>query len=561
MKIGEAFIKAGLINENNLKIALKKQEKNHARLGDIIIQEGWVSADRIGPVLAEYFQIPYIDLKKIYKDINPETLKALPEDLAHRFHVIPIELKGNVLTVVIADPLDLMAMDTLRIKTGFKIRCVLAPEKEISEALEYCYRNLEQMGTYIDNFINIADDKPYTSDETDDQAFGAGDQPVVQYVKSLIIHAYNNRASDIILQPKQSKADLRFRIDGILYHFDSPPKIMLSAIITRIKILSGLDIAERRLPQDGRFKVVAGQSTIDIRTSIFPTIYGESIVLRLLDTSQPLLGIDKLGMDEESLQKFKHLLQHSYGLILVTGPTGSGKTTTLYTALNEIKTAQRNILTLEDPVEYRMPFMQQSQVNPQIGFTFAKGLRSILRQDPDIIMVGEIRDKETAEIAVHAALTGHLVFSTLHTNDAAGAIARLTNMGIEPFLISSSLLGVIAQRLIRGICPGCRESYESQKEILQKINGESKTITTFYRGRGCANCLESGYRGRSGIYELLLPNQAIRQCILQNRSSDEIRKIAQQNGMKTLRQVSIEKLRAGITTPEEVLRVTQETEE
>jgi len=333
----------------------------------------------------------------------------------------------------------------------------------------------------------------------------------------------------------------------------------MSAIATRIKIISGLDIAERRLPQDGRFKVEVGAKTVDIRTSTFPTIYGESVVLRILDTSQPLLGIAKLGIDPREAAVLKELVHYSYGLILVTGPTGSGKTTTLYSALNEIKSEKKNIITLEDPVEYRLPFIQQSQVNPKIDFTFAKGLRSILRQDPDVIMVGEIRDKETAEIAVHAALTGHLVFSTLHTNDAIGAVVRLVNMGIEPFLIASSLLGVVAQRLIREICPECRQPYAVDKALLRKL-GIDQQVTKFYKGAGCPACMSSGYKGRQGIYELFVPNSQIRRYILEKRSSEDIQQEAQKQGMRPLREACIEKLKSGITTPEEVLRVTQETE-
>jgi type II secretory ATPase GspE/PulE/Tfp pilus assembly ATPase PilB-like protein len=335
---------------------------------------------------------------------------------------------------------------------------------------------------------------------------------------------------------------------------------MLSAITTRIKIMAGLDIAERRLPQDGRFKMKIGKHEVDVRTSSFPTIYGESVVMRLLDTSSPLLGLDSMGFDPSDLRRFKEIIKSSYGLVLVTGPTGSGKTTTLYTALNEIKSGEKNILTLEDPVEYRLPFIQQSQVNSQIGFDFARGLRSVLRQDPDVIMVGEIRDRETAEIAIHAALTGHLVFSTLHTNDAAGAAVRLVNMGVEPFLITSSLLCVVAQRLIRTVCPDCRENYTPDQDILSKLSLDAP-IKKFARGRGCAKCLNSGYKGRKGIYEFLVPDESIRQLILERRSNAEVCAQARKIGMKTLREAGIEKLKEGTTTPEELLRVTQQTME
>jgi type IV pilus assembly protein PilB len=557
MKIGEAFLKSGIITKKDLESALEEQKQSSNRLGDILLSRGAMTPEQRLPVLADHFQLPFVELKKRYKDINPEVVHAVPFELSKRFQIIPIEKDDKTLIIAIADPLNIVAVDTLRIKTGYKIQCVLAVDHEISEAIDYCYHNLGQMGSLIDDFMS-SDSVSDSEEDMEDRHYDATDQPVVQYVKSLIVHAVNNRASDVILQPKQVLADLRFRIDGILYRFDPPPKAMIAAITTRIKILSGLDIAERRLPQDGRFKVNIGQRTIDIRTSVFPTIYGESVVMRILDASHPLLGLDQLGLTPEDTHNFRELIHYSYGLVLVTGPTGSGKTTTLYTALNEIKSGEKNIVTLEDPVEYRLPFMQQTQVNHQIGFTFAKGLRSMLRQDPDIIMVGEIRDTETAEIAINAALTGHLVLSTLHTNDAVGAIVRLINMGIEPFLISSALLGVMAQRLIRRICPECRTSIEADKKILSRLN-INDSVHKFYRGKGCPSCLNSGYSGREGIYELLVPNATIRQYILEKRSSEDLMSAARKTNMKTLRDVCMDKLKKGVTTPEEVLRVTQET--
>ena len=558
MKIGEAFIKAGLIDHDHLKSALTEQEQTHERLGDILIHQGVIASEAMPPALAQYFRIPFIRLKDEYQRIPQKVLEIVPREFAKRYCVVPIELNDSTLTIAIADPLNFSVIDELRIKTKYKIQYMMASEPEIKEAIEYCYHSSSHMEQCIDHFINFQEQSYKVEEDSTEPHYEADDQPVVQYVKSLIVHAVNSRASDVLMQTKEKIVSLRFRVDGMLYEIDPPPKVMFSAIITRIKILAGMDIAERRLPQDGRFKVAIGTRTIDIRTSTFPTIYGESVVLRLLDVSQPLLGMENLGLSPTDIVKFKELIHYSYGLILVTGPTGSGKTTTLYTALNEIKTLQKNIITLEDPVEYRLPFLQQAQVNSQIGFTFAKGLRSILRQDPDIIMVGEIRDKETAEIAIHASLTGHLVFSTLHTNDSAGAIIRLINMGIEPFLISSSLLGVVAQRLIRTICPHCRESYEVDKGLLKKLE-LNHGITKFYRGKGCDKCLHSGYQGRKGIFELLVPNQTVRRYITENRSSEDIRKAAQEVGLQTLRETSREKLKEGLTTPEELLRVTQET--
>jgi len=558
-KIGEVFINNGLISRNDLQVALKQQEQTHDRLGDIIIRMGLASPEKLTPVLAEYFDIPFINLKEIYKDIKAEVVDTIPEELARRFCVMSIQKEDNLLSVAMLDPLDLLTIDTLKMKTGYKIKCVLATENEIQEAIEYCYHNLPKMKRHIAEYIDAEVDEQKESDLTIEAAseYGASDQPVVQYVRSLVVQAVNKRASDIHLQPKEKRADLRIRIDGILYHLDPPPKAMLSAINTRIKILAGLDIAERRLPQDGRFKMRIGKMEVDLRVSCFPTIYGESVVMRILETSQPLLGLEHLGFSPENLVQFKKIISHSYGLVLVTGPTGSGKTTTLYTTLNEIKSDEKNILTIEDPVEYRLPFIQQSQVNPQIGFDFARGLRSILRQDPDIIMIGEIRDQETAEIAIHAALTGHLVFATLHTNDSASAAVRLVKMGVEPFLITSSLLGVIAQRLIRIICPHCKELYNYDEVGLP----EGINVKKLFHGTGCSKCNKTGYKGRKGIYELFVPNEPIRKLILELRSSEEIRTQAQKSGMKTLREMGVELLKQGVTTPEEMLRVTQETED
>jgi len=559
MKIGEALIKKGFLTPEQLEMVLAEQKKSKERLGDIVIKMGLIEQEKMARFIADYFHLPFIELKNLYKSIRPEIINIIPEELAHRFMLIPFELKDKILTVAMFDPLDVVAEDTLRIKTGMKIHRAVALEKEIIDAIEYCYHQLPRLKDHIDDFIEL--DTQHTQlDDFERLRVEASDPPVVKYVHHLVVEAINKDASDIHLQPKSATTELRFRIDGVLYDFDPPPKSMLAAITTRIKILSNLDIAERRLPQDGRFKLKVGHNEVDIRVSCFPTIYGESIVLRLLNTSSPLLGLQQLGFSPRDLERFLTFIFRPYGLILVTGPTGSGKTTTLYTALNEIRSSEKNMITLEDPVEYRLPFLQQSQMNSSIGFDFARGLRSILRQDPDVIMVGEIRDRETAEIAIHASLTGHLVFSTLHTNDATGAAVRLINMGVEPCLITSSLIGVLAQRLVRRICPDCREEYKVPKETLKKMSLPD-SITTFYRGKGCPRCLKSGYRGRTAVFELLASSEAIRNLILARASSDEIKRQAQAEGMKTLRESGVEKLKAGMTTVDELLRVTQEFEE
>jgi len=559
MRIGQALIESGLLRSEELTLALKEQEKTKERLGDIVLKKGFIIPEKMTPFLAEYFRLPYLNLKNIYKTIRPEVIAKVPEELAHRFAILPIDLQDNILTIAMHDPLDVVAEDTLRINTGLKIKRQVALEKDIMDGIDYCYHHLPRMQEHIDNFIQL--DTPLKQeDDFKRLRLEASDPPVVKYVNSLVVQAINSEASDIHLQPKQDKVELKMRIDGVLYDIDPPPKRMLSAITTRIKILANMDIAERRLPQDGRFKMQVGMNEVDIRTSCFPVIYGESIVLRLLNTSSPLLGLEQLGFLKEDLEQFNYFIRRPYGLILVTGPTGSGKTTTLYTALNEIKSTDKHIITLEDPVEYRLPFIQQSQVNTEIGFDFARGLRSVLRQDPDVIMVGEIRDRETAEIAIHASMTGHLVFSTLHTNDTSGATVRLINMGVEPFLISSSLLMILAQRLVRKICPDCRREYRVNKNVLEQLKLD-KTAFTFYKGEGCPKCLQSGYKGRVAIFEELVLDDKIRNLVIARASSEEIKREAKSRGMKTLYESGIEKMKAGITTPDEVLRVTQETEE
>ncbi len=554
MKIGEALIKSSLISVEQLQSVLREQEESKERVGDIVIRKGLVPNDQFAEFLAGHFGLPFVPLKKIYKSIKPDVINLLPEELAYRFTIIPLEAEDNVLTIAMSDPLDIVAEDTVRVKTGLKIRRAVAIEQEIIEAMNYCYHELPRLKEHVDDFVGVSDGRE--GDDLERLRVQASDPPVVKYVHQLVVQAINNEASDIHIQAKQDDVELRMRVDGVLYNFDPPPKNMLSAIITRIKILSNLNITERRLPQDGRFKTALAQDEVDIRVSCFPTIYGESIVLRLLNTSSPLSGLGQLGFLDNDAERFKKIINRPYGLVLVTGPTGSGKTTTLYTALNAIKSSDRKMVTLEDPVEYRLPFLQQSQVNSQIGFDFARGLRSILRQDPDVIMVGEIRDKETAQIAINASLTGHLVFSTLHTNDATGAIARLIDMGIEPFLITSSLIAVLAQRLVRKICPECRQETKVSPEIVKSLSlGQD---TKFFKGQGCPACLQSGYRGRTAVFELLVVNEGIRKLILSQGLNEEVERQGRLGGMKTLSESCVEKLQAGETTIEELLRVTQE---
>ena len=558
MKLGEYLLKKNVISREALDDILKEHEETSVRVGDIVLKRGYLKREQIAPLLAEFFQLPFVDVMKIYKDLDPKVVSCIPQEWAYRLKTIAINRHGNVLQVAIADPLAVENIDMLRIVTGFNIECSVAIESDIHSAIEYCYHSVSRMKEHVETFIGQETrydivDKIHKEEEQSEAS------PVVQYVKSLMIQAASSDVSDIMIQHKDKTPDLRFRIDGILYDQEPPPREMIAAITSHIKILAGLNIAEKRIPQDGRFKIQFGDRNVDVRVSTLPTIYGESVVIRLLNSSSVLVGFDKLGFSKDELTAYRKIIQNSYGLILVTGPTGSGKTTTLYSTLKEIESRTKHIITMEDPVEYQMPEITQSQVNKTLSYNFADGLRAILRQSPDIILVGEIRDRETAEIAIHAALTGHLVFATLHTNDAASAPVRLINMGVESYLITSCLLGVLAQRLIRKICPKCKVEYSINDVELKHefLNGDIKKV---YRSTGCDECMKTGYKGRKAIYEILIPNEKISQMILKHSSSADVKEAAIQSGMKTLRQHAIQQFFEGNTTLEEVLRLTQEVE-
>jgi type IV pilus assembly protein PilB len=452
-------------------------------------------------------------------------------------------------------------MDEVRAKTKSNIEPAVATESEIRSAISQYYG----VGGSIEDVIKSIDMKTMEieegKEETEPERLRniAEEAPIIKLVNLIILQAIRDKASDIHVEPEDDSLKIRFRVDGILHEEATIPKQMQAAVLSRMKIMSDMNIATKRIPQDGRFRLNLEGGQIDMRVSSLPTIFGENIVMRILETTSILIGMERLGFDEQNLEKFKSLIVKPHGIILVTGPTGSGKTTTLYSALNTINTPDKNIITIEDPVEYQMKMVRQSQINPKAGLTFATGLRSILRQDPDIIMVGEIRDLETAEIAVQAALTGHLVFSTLHTNDAPSSLTRLTDMGVEPFLISSSVIGIVAQRLVRTICPNCKQSYTPSKEVIDEIGVQlPKGDLKFYRGTGCKNCKNTGYKGRLGIFEMLMLNDKIRDLILAKTSSTQIKRVAQEAGMRTLREDGIVKMLAGVTTIDEVIRVTQE---
>jgi len=550
-KLGDFLVEEGIITEDQLKEVLEEQKVTKERLEEILLRKGWISSKELTRIKAVISGVSTFDLSNYI--ISPQVINLIPKEIALKYKVIPVFKIENTLTVAMANPNDVFVIDELAKITGCLIEPVLADEISIRKAQEQYYGTTGA----IQEIIASLDKEKLT----DIEKLGK-DSPVVKLVDFLITQAVQENASDIHIEPEEKFVSIRYRIDGILHRKLSLPKNAQPAIISRVKIMAGLDIAEKRLPQDGRILMKVGDKEIDLRVSTCPTVHGENVVLRILDKSSMIIGLENLGFPERELKTFEELISQPYGIILVTGPTGSGKTTTLYSALQRLNRDEVNIMTVEDPVEYQFPRMRQVQVNPKAGLTFASALRSFLRQDPDIIMVGEIRDLETTEIAIQAALTGHLVFSTLHTNDAPTAFTRLIEMGVEPFLVSSSILGVLAQRLVRKVCEKCKEEYKPSINLLKALGLENKVSqdVKFVKGKGCKLCSNTGYKGRTGIFELLKVTPQIRELILKRASADQIRELAKTQGMKTLREAAIEKMLNQITTPEEVMRVTQQVQ-
>ena len=557
--LGEALVERGLVTPEKLKKAKDEADRTKEPLRRVLIRLGMVEEDAIISFFEQQLGIPRIDFSNYILD--PKVVDILPENFCRKNMIVPVFKIGGTLTIAMVDPLDIFVLDEVRLKTGCEVESVVVPEKDLIRTFDQYYG---ARGTMDDIVKSIDKDKLQEKEggEPDLEALQGlvEEAPIVKLVNLLITEAVKAGASDIHIEPDELLLGTRYRVDGVLYEVTSPPKDLQSAIISRIKILSGMNIAERRIPQDGRFQLKIENRQIDCRVSTIPTVYGENVVIRLLDLNSILLGLSDLGFSRDMLNVYEKLIRKPYGIILVTGPTGSGKTTTLYSSLSTINSPEKNIVTIEDPIEYRLKLVRQMQINTKAGLTFANGLRSILRQDPDIIMVGEIRDLDTAEIAIQAALTGHLVLSTLHTNDAPGAIARLVDMGVEPFLVSSSVSAVIAQRLVRVICKYCREDYAPSAKLSEEMGLSSSKQVKFYRGKGCDKCLHTGYKGRVGIFELMLPNDEIRALTVAKSSSTDIRKAAIRNKMKTMQEDGIDKVKAGITTLEEVLRVTQQEE-
>ena len=556
--LGRSLVEQKLITEDQLKKAEQESETTGEHLRKSLVKLGMVSEDDICNFFEEQLGIPRVELGNYL--IEPMMLALIPENLARKFLIIPLFKTGDTITVATADPLNVVALDEIRLKTGSNIETTVTTETDVRNSINQYYGT----GGSIEDIIKGIDEKELRIGEGKEEEIElerlkgmAEEAPIIKLVNLILMQAVRDKASDIHIEPEDAMVRVRLRVDGILRETSQIPKNLQAAVISRVKIMSDLNIATKRTPQDGRFRINIENSQIDLRVSTFPTVHGENVVMRLLDTSSVLIGLEQLGFNEHNLEEFRKLILKPNGIILITGPTGSGKTTTLYSALSVINSVDKNIITVEEPVEYQLPMIRQSQVNVKAGLTFATGLRAILRQDPDIVMVGEIRDLETAEIAIQAALTGHLVFSTLHTNDAPGALTRLIDMGIEPFLISSSVIAVLAQRLVRVICSSCKESYTPSSDSLKRLGIELPKEVKLYRGKGCSACKNRGYKGRIGIFEMMLLDNKIKDMILKRASSAQIAQVAREAGMKSLREDGMEKVLAGSTTIEEVIRVTQ----
>ena len=544
MRLGEVLIERKLITSDELERALEIQKERGEKIGKILVDLGFIAQRDVLAALSDQLSLPLVAIDGP-PPVTPETEGLSPRFL-RQFRCLPVALFDSTVSLAMADPLDLETISTVTAVTGLKVEPALAPEQEILDAIDKYYGQAEKAAEAE------FEDGGQASEDLEQLRDMASEAPVIRLVNAMIAQAVEKRASDIHVEPFEKQFRIRYRVDGVLYEQDPPPRELKAAIISRVKLMAKLNIAERRLPQDGRIKTKTLGREIDLRVSTLPTLYGESVVMRLLDRSAgDFYDLRSLGFDDAMLARMEHFTSLPHGIFLVTGPTGSGKSTTLYSALKRINLPDKKIITIEDPVEYQMDGINQIHVNPQIGLTFASGLRHIVRQDPDVIMVGEIRDRETADIAIRSALTGHLVFSTLHTNDAPSAITRLTDMGVENYLITSSLVAVLAQRLVRVICPACKQP------AGQRMTPDGNLVDT-YRGAGCDSCFGTGYTGRVGIFEMMELNDEIRRLIMSNADAVDITAAARRNGMRTLREDGWLKVGNGLSTADEVMRVTQE---
>jgi type IV pilus assembly protein PilB len=561
-RLGDLLVAEGLITDDQLGRALAEQRGSTEKLGSILLKLSFVQEEQLIGFLSRQYGIPSITLSQL--DIDAEVLKLVPDTIAKKYEILPIKRQGSTLTLAMADPTNVFALDDIAFMTNLQVTPVVASQSAIRKAIDRNYQPQAGVTDALTALANEVGSVEVVEDETPSKVDvfelkeSADEAPVVKLVNMVLVDAIRKGASDVHWEPYEKVFRIRFRIDGVLHEMLAPPKRLEAAIISRLKIMSNLDIAERRMPQDGRIKLRYNTREIDFRVSMLPTIFGEKAVLRILDKDALKLDLTQLGFDPWSMEKFTHAIKQPYGMVLITGPTGSGKTTTLYSAIHTINSPEHNIMTAEDPVEYNLKGVNQVQVDEGVGRTFASALRSFLRQDPDVILVGETRDLETAQISIRAALTGHLVFSTLHTNDCPSTIARLVDMGIPPFLISSALQLILAQRLGRKVCKECKEPYEADEESLVPYGHVPTGLgkTPFYKGKGCQVCNFTGMKGRIAIYEVMPISQELRDGILKSAPTAELREIAQAQGMKTLRQAGLQKVIEGTTTVDEVLRVT-----
>ena len=563
-KLTRILVDQKIVKEEDLAKALSVQKEKGGSLSDVLVNMGYVSKNDLMIALSQGLGIPPINLAR-YK-IDPSVIKLIPRKVAHNSMIIPVSKIGNTLTIAAVDPLNIFAIDDIKTLTGFKINLIITTEKDIREALRQYYEEDSHAAIekIVDGMREDSDIKLLEESAASDMISSSTDllkmtqeAPVVKITNLLLSEAVNARSSDILIEPLEHELRVRYRVDGILREGRRPPKLLHNAIVSRLKVMSDLDIAERRLPQDGRFKIKMHGREVDFRISIIPSSRGEKVALRILDKSQAMLDIERLGFDQHAIEDIKKAASKPHGMILICGPTGCGKTTTLYSILQYVNSPEKNIVTVEDPIEYLIEGINQVTARPEIGLSFADALRSILRQDPNVIMIGEIRDFDTVDIAIKAALTGHLVLSTLHTTTATGSIVRLVNMGVEPFLLTSSLILVGAQRLVRKICQNCKTPYELDKDECEKLKIKlDKAKPVFYRGKGCPTCLNSGYKGRVGLLEVLVLTSKIKAMVLEGAQEYLIRDQARKEGLQTLRENGIQLALNGVTTLDEVLRVT-----
>lgn len=563
-ELAELLVSEGLITERQLQKALEQSKKNGETVQKILVSMGFVSDKDITEMIGKQMGVAFVDLDSY--SVDQELARSIPEHLAQRYKVIPVAQNDNKLTLAMVDPQDVLAIDDIRLITGFDIEPVISTEEAIVKAIgrQFGQHDIAVMEDEVKQLTTADIGGDMVMDEAVDEEIAldklkelVDEAPIVRVVNLIISQAINDKASDIHIEPEAKSVRVRYRVDGVLHDVMSPPKHIQAPMVSRIKIMANMDIAERRVPQDGKIHLRHDNREFDLRVSTVPTIHGEKTVMRILDKGSVMLGLSKLGFYPEIQGQLEAVVEKPYGMVLVTGPTGSGKSTTLYSCLNKLNTGATNITTIEDPCEYTVAGVNQVQVNEKAGLTFASALKSFLRQDPDIIMVGEIRDTETARIAIESALTGHLVLSTLHTNDAAGAVNRLIEMGVEPFLVASAVVGILAQRLARTICPNCKEAYTPPPESIKKFGLAAYTDgdITFYRGAGCDHCKMTGYKGRTGIHELLMVSDRTRGLILQRASTAEIKQAAIEEGMKTMQDDGLRKVLDGHTSIEECLRV------